>query len=169
MGKSWGTRGYRGGGGGDTPEALIHQKNLSKKFKNRRNLRKIWKKNRNYFLTGIVLYLQGMPLNICKTQKSRWKCLFRLNKNYWFCWFQGLSSRFLTFKGVSWSSQCDLDHFQSKNSDFLTDFSDFFFCRLSNRFFCLFVFLICSFGTSSPPWNSRFPTGPPLSFSIRNL
>ena len=40
MGDPQGTGGYKGGGGRDTPEALIPQKNRSKKFKNRRKIGK---------------------------------------------------------------------------------------------------------------------------------
>ena len=57
MGDPWGTRGYRGRG--DTPEALIPQK--KKKKKKKKMFEKVLKsaKIRNFFLTGIGLYLSG--------------------------------------------------------------------------------------------------------------
>ena len=73
------------------------------------------------------------------------------NKNYRFCQFQEFLSRFLTFKWVSWSSQCVLDYFQSKKlwffNNFWNDFSDFFFLP------------ICSFRTSSSSLKSPIPYG----------
>ena len=61
----------------------------------------------------------------------------------------------LAFKGISWSFQCFLDHFQSKLFYNFSDFSSCFFLRF---------FVLGGRGPRrpSPPWNPRFPTGPSL-------
>ena len=68
---------------------------------------------------------------------------------------------FLFFKRVHSHFQCDSHHFQS--NIFLPIFRRFFF-NFSDRFF----WRICASG-ELPSLNPRFPTGPPLPFSIENI
>ena len=103
MGDPWGIGCF----GVSSPEALIRQK----KEIGRKSL-KIGEKKTDFFLLEMMRITLEMTVNTFKKQKMHVESLKSAQPNPDFTQFHGVLSRFLTFNGVSQSSQCVLNHFQ---------------------------------------------------------